>query len=176
MSNMRNLGKRKEREPVANIPVLLRFLQSLTTVHLPSGEYIGLLDSRSSKGLTQLLVLPSIRLQAFLPQSQGTIDRINKSPIQSRPPPTLVYINLYGPMHCGDSVGKILSNNEIFLQHPKFIEKHLEYKNPHYFTGPTDSSISESPAPQLSTIEDEVKALFEVGVDSLFSEIDRARG
>lgn len=182
MADMRKLERCDKRKAITNIPVLLRLLQSLTTVHLSSGEYIGLLDSRSSKGLAQLLALSSVRLQAFLPQPQRAIDKIDKSLSQSQLPSTPVYINIYGPMHFSDLTGRILSDNEIFLQHPKFNEKHLEYKNPHYFTGhtddphyftgPSDASISESPARLLSTIEEEVKALFEVGVDSFFSEIE----
>lgn len=173
MADMRNLGKLGKQKTITNIPVLFRLIHSLpTTIHLPSGEYIGLLDSRSSKGIIQLLTLPSIRFQAFLPQPQRTIHKIDKSPSQSQPTPTPLYINIYGPMHCGDSAGRILSDREIFLQHPKFNDKHLEYKNPHYFSGPTDAGISESPAQLLSKIEEEVKALFEVGVDSSLSEIE----
>lgn len=73
-------------------------------------------------------------------------------------------------MPSGDSAGRILSDNDMFLQHPKHNENHLEYKNPHYFTGYNDEIIHKSPVRLLRTVK-EVKTLFEVGDDSSLSEI-----
>lgn len=126
-----NHGGQKRRKVSANIPVGLRSLGPLMIVHQTSGEYIGLLDSRLSKGVNQLLSVPLVRLQAFL---------VGRLPFQSQSSPmsTSICINVYGPMQGGYAAGKILSDHRIFLQHPRSNEKHLGYRNPHYFTGCDD--------------------------------------
>lgn len=167
----KNHGGQKKRKVSANIPVGLRSLGPLMIVHQTSGEYIGLLDSRLSKGVNQLLSLPlvRIRLQAFFD---------GRLPFQSQSPPmsTSICINVYGPMQGGYAAGKILSDHKIFLQHPRFNEKHLGYRNPHYFTGCDDDheSIIKTGAPVglLSTVEAEIKTLFEANVESSMSEIN----
>lgn len=165
----KNHGGQKKRKVSANIPVGLRSLGPLMIVHQTSGEYIGLLDSRLSKGVNQLLSLSSVRLQAFL---------CGQLPFQSQSPPmpASICINVYGPMQGGYKAGKILSDHGIFLQHPRFNEKHLGYKNPHYFTGCDDDheSIIKTGAPVrlLSTVEAEIKTLFEANVESSMSEVN----
>lgn len=165
----KNHGGQKKRKVSRNILVGLRSLGPLMIVHQTSGEYIGLLDSRLSKGINHLLSLPSVRLQVYL------CDRL---PFQPRSPPmsTSICINVYGPIQGGYAAGKILSDHRIFLQHPMFNEKHLGYKNPHYFTGCDDDheSITKTGAAVrlLSTVEAEIKTLFESNYESLMSEIN----
>lgn len=80
-------------------------------------------------------------------------------------------------MSSGDSTGKILSDNDMFLQHPKHNDNHLEYKNPHYFTGYNDEITNKGPVRLLRTVNEvkplfeEVKNLFEVGDNSSLPEI-----
>lgn len=83
-----------------------------------------------------------------------------------------VYINIYGPANIGCSVGKILSDNDIYLQHPKHNEEQLGYKNPHYFTGPEEENSNKAPVLLVNKLGERIKTLFETSVNSSLPEVE----
>lgn len=146
----------------AMTPLSLRYHKELRAiaVHLESGEYWGLLDRCTTVGLMLLLELESIRLQVFtlVHKSVRKVAQGLQDPLSGIP----IYINVYGFENIFEDVGKILSDNQIFLQHPQHNESHLEYKNPHFLTIPNGViSTPSTPSRIPSETMDKITALFE---------------
>lgn len=123
-------------------------------VYLESGQYLGLLDAHTAAGINNLLEHHQVRLQAFIPVPRSK--KIRK-PVGDNLP---IFISVYGSESLFEAIGDILSNNKIFLQHPQHNEPHVQYKNPHFLTIPSQAS-------NLTTVRipdqvmDEVTTLFE---------------
>lgn len=168
------------------IEASINCLNSFSTVHLSNDtkEYIGLLDGVSARGIFQILEVPSVRIQAFFPPPQLCPERSTEGTCTPRAtdkdpqPPVFININVYGPSELGDDVGKILSENGIYLQHPKNNDKRLKYKNPHYFDEKEDIIMSQTTnsLPRLRNIEEEVKTIFDISVNDKIPEINMGVG
>ncbi|KAH8150923.1 uncharacterized protein LAJ45_05105 [Morchella importuna] len=172
-------SKRSKLKTHTQIETTINFLKSLATVHLSSGdkEYIGILDDISAKGISQILEIPSVRLQAFLPSPQPSPElppeEIPKTKTKEPQNSIFIYINVYGASSVGDDVGKILSTNRIYLQSPVNNEKKPKYKNPHYFNENehvTTSQVTASPS-RLRNVEEKVKTIFDININDKLPEI-----
>lgn len=137
-----------------------------TAVYLRSGEYLGLLDAHTATGLTNLLEEQVVRLQAFIAPQRKKSQQIRGGV------PTL--INIYGSERAFEAVGNILSENELFLQHPEGKEPHIDYKNPHFLTIPNISSSAT--IRKADEVVDEVTTLFEEVEHQELSQIEPGRG
>ncbi|KAI5843795.1 SNF2 family N-terminal domain-containing protein [Morchella snyderi] len=84
-----------------------------------------------------------------------------------------IYINIYGASSVGDNVGKILSANRIYLQHPINNEKKLKYKNPHYFdvTELVLTAQATASRPRIRNVEEKVKTIFDSNINDKLPEI-----
>ncbi|KAL2678983.1 hypothetical protein Neosp_009737 [[Neocosmospora] mangrovei] len=51
----------------------------------------------------------------------------------SKPSPIGVTVNVYGPKRLIDKVGQAMTNVDVVLQHPVFLDSETCYMNPHYF-------------------------------------------
>lgn len=76
----------------------------------------------------------------------------------------LIDIVLYGSRIIRDSVGEVLSNARIYLQHPCHQESDTEYDNPHFFLKLTavhpalqhsEESLASRPSPLENSVLDE---------------------
>ena len=97
-----------------------------------SGEYFGLLDQDTASALGPLVNQYSIHLTGFVPirpQTKSSKSSISRGSHQ-------LCILLYGIQEEIDTIGKLLSSNEIYLQHPQNQDDDVHYNNPHYLTRP----------------------------------------
>jgi hypothetical protein len=149
-------------------------------VHLSSGDkkYIGILDDISARGVSQILEIPSVRLQAFLPSPQPSPElflpeEITELKTKEPQNPIFIYINVYGASSVGDDVGRILSANGIYLQSPVNNEKKPKYKNPHYFNETELVTMTQVTAsrPSLRNVEEKVKTIFDTNINDKLPEI-----
>lgn len=173
------MNRKSKHKTLTPIEATINFLKSFATVHLSSGdnEYIGILDDISTKGISQILEIPSVRLQAFLPSPQPSHELFLKEipEMKTKEPQNSIflYINVYGASNVGDDVGKILSTNRIYLQSPVNNEKKPKYKNPHYFDENEHVTTSQvtSSRPRLRNVEEKVKTIFDININDKLPEI-----
>ena len=128
-------------------------------------EWLGLLDSDTGTALNHLLSRYSVHLVSFIPIVRWT-DKdgyfmVNRSETYQ------VHTIIYGTSEELDSIGGILSDEGIFLQHPTYIDCHTTYENPQYLRRPgTDMEIpaalsSNSYAKKFNLTTDRLEQLFE---------------
>ncbi|SLM40972.1 snf2 family domain-containing protein [Lasallia pustulata] len=96
----------------------------------PTGKDFGTVDVRTSLGLAPLMdsSTPKIRVQARL-------DIRKKKPGEIPGKPCSEYfnmtVNLYGPMRTATSIGKFLSQKQLWLRTPFGVDNGVEVCNPH---------------------------------------------
>jgi SWI/SNF-related matrix-associated actin-dependent regulator of chromatin subfamily A3 len=116
----------------------------LITVYSRSGAYCGLLCTHITRALTQIAQKCFLRFEAFVSSE-------NKEKANS------ISINIYGLLEDSETIGDLLSDNEVFLQRPSKYDDSYEYRNPQYFTIPetermgieTDTDLSHDSAAVL---------------------------
>ena len=120
---------------------------TVTIHHHTSMAYAGLLDREVANVLGELSEVCAVTFTVCVPGIPSMIKRETTS--TSRP--SKVSITLYGFREDSDSVGKILSDASVFLQHPECYDNSVPYENPHYLTRPGNSfSVPESALPTVS--------------------------
>ena len=103
---------------VQDVPLQFVYEGEAITVHLASGQYLGLLSSRQARILQQISVMGA-KLQAFL----------NKERLNSRDEWTFaILVNVYGACECAQLVGEALSKHDLYLQDPAAAIEHA-YRN-----------------------------------------------
>lgn len=95
-----------------------------------SGKDFGNVDVRTSQGLAPLMdsKSPRFRAQARLNTRKK---KANECPGQPCSDYMDVTINLYGPKHFAQTVGRLFSQKQIFLRTPFSVDKGVEVCNPH---------------------------------------------
>lgn len=95
---------------------------------------VAIVHSLTASALETLRDLPSIRLEAVLPD--GAVD----TPIQQhgtrKKTMFPISINVYGSEKVVQQVGKRLSKARTYLQHPTTLNENVPYDNPHYYDIP----------------------------------------
>lgn len=96
----------------------------------PQGTQFALLDTRTSKALRALLALQHVQFTVtILPDSDvGMRPELNGA--------CQVSVNIYGTATSIHQVGRLLTEQRRYLQHPPLLEYGVEYINPHYFVAP----------------------------------------
>ena len=96
----------------------------------PAGKDIGNVDVKTSLGLVPVMdsLRPKIRVQARLNTRKKKAGEIPGAPISEYFDMT---VNLYGPKRSVVSVGKFLSQKQLYLRTPFNIDKGVELCNPH---------------------------------------------
>ncbi|MCJ1355965.1 MAG: hypothetical protein MMC33_005959 [Icmadophila ericetorum] len=109
---------------------------SIIRVYDPSGRDFGTVDTRTSLGLASLMdsTNPRIRTQARLTTRKREPDQI---PGQQCSAYFDMTINLYGPRRHAASIGKYLSQKQLFLRNPYGVEKGIDVCNPHAYQNPS---------------------------------------
>ena len=93
-----------------------------------SSEYLGFLEAKIGKLISQILKNSSAELAAF----------ISFEPISNSTNLTAkhIYAIIYAPHEEVELIGIALSRDEIFLQHPTSIDDGVQYENPHFLIRP----------------------------------------
>lgn len=116
----------------------------------PIGKDFGNVDIRTAQGLAKVMDSknPRYRTQARLPLRKRKKDEYPEKECSESIPMT---INLYGPKSKAHSVGKWLSQRQIFLRAPMSSDVNVEVFNPHQLsTAPPRTSNGGSYAPSAS--------------------------
>ncbi|KAH0544733.1 hypothetical protein FGG08_001100 [Glutinoglossum americanum] len=120
INNSRSFGSLFKDNAQPNIGDLTLAQQGgLITVHGTLGNYLGLLDPRTSKAITNLAENYFVHVEAYCLQ--------NPDPSKRQ---ATISINLYGLSENIGEVGDILFNNGVFLQLPSKYDPKVEYRNP----------------------------------------------
>ena len=95
----------------------------------------AILDKRTTRVFQRLSDLVTIRFEAFLDGNDtGKPGKHWKKGRETIGLP--LCINVYGSRRIAQEVGKRLSKEGSFLQHPYLLDESIEYDNPHYFKLP----------------------------------------
>lgn len=114
------------------VEVSLKFRGSLVTIHhQDSKKYAGLVDHDTGQVLGQLERAYSVTFTAFLGAKPATS---SKKPEVADPPKLQIVV--YGLQGDGDSIGTLLSEKNLYLQHPQIYDSSVPYANPHYLVRP----------------------------------------
>ena len=117
-------------------PVPLRILEDTRIVWaLKSNTVFGYLDSNTSKIIEVLEKDLKLQLFAERTLSQDTSGAIRKPKHKYQTSDygasLKLYIVLYGSPHLFEAVGLFASKCNLFLQHPKYCDYNVPYRNPH---------------------------------------------
>ncbi|KAI1871434.1 uncharacterized protein JN550_004428 [Neoarthrinium moseri] len=119
-------------QPMQNTAQNQRFRLKDKTDHIQlsfvDGTEFGYLRSNMTKGLSDLLALPSLYFEAVVGTDilRDTIGRASK-PNEAL---VRVNINVYGPQDKADHVGDHLTSQKLWLQKPDHPLRHVDYNNP----------------------------------------------
>jgi SWI/SNF-related matrix-associated actin-dependent regulator of chromatin subfamily A3 len=114
---------------------------------------MGIIDGSAEAVLLPLLEKSLLRVQgvALLP-----LDFSEKQSKGSKTVTSDIFLNVFGRPEFADAVGLFLSDNGLFLQHPKYPEGGYRYQNPHVFSRRFENVITENTItgglPVLSTV------------------------
>ena len=102
----------------------------------PAGKDFGNVDVKTSLGLVPVMdsIRPKIRVQARLVPRKKKVGEIPGAPISDYFDMT---VNLYGPKRSVVNVGKFLSQKQLYLRTPYYIDRGVELCNPHAVQHPT---------------------------------------
>lgn len=114
----------------SRIPVTLMPYGDLFRLHLvESNRYAGLIESATLNKITSRF---SVRLMVMI---RNCKEKIKKSH-SSKPTDVDVEVVIYGFRRDADSIGNLLSEDEIYLQHPTEHDHRFVYFNPQYLLRP----------------------------------------
>ncbi|KAI5858908.1 SNF2 family N-terminal domain-containing protein [Tricharina praecox] len=107
------------------------------------GTILGHIEQNIRTTLHSLLVRDLVRIQgvALLPFGYNQVRSKSNQKVT-----TEVYLNVFGPPEVAAPVGRFLSDNSVFLQHPIFPEPGFAYKNPHLISKCYSGIITECTA------------------------------
>ena len=112
----------------SRIEVALKFSsQGVTVHHATSLAYGGLLHQKLARPLGELNRQHQISFLAFVAEDVGEL---------SGKRPNRLCINLYGAEESSRSIGDVLDQASLFLQHPQLSDLTVPYLNPHYLVRP----------------------------------------
>jgi SNF2 family DNA or RNA helicase len=98
------------------------------TIHHANGDCLGRLDSQTTRILSLIAAMASLRFDALISVSRNRTASIE--------------INIYGSLDDSDSIGDALSLNNVFLQAPSAFDTGYEYRNPQNFEIPDGQGAS----------------------------------
>jgi len=110
------------------VSVNLSFDKDLALLKSATNAHLGIVESRIGRELSILRRKFSMRLDAFISNCRGNSSESSKE--------SLANIVLYGLHENLDLIGRQLSDQQIYLQHPLAYDTSLIYDNPHYFLPP----------------------------------------
>ncbi|KAF8545103.1 SNF2 family N-terminal domain-containing protein [Trichophaea hybrida] len=114
----------------------------MTDMIVQSADYktvLGSVDQSITTVLLPLINRPALNLRiqgVALPSLKFTQTR-SKVKLE-------VFLNIFGVSEFGELVGKYLSDNKVFFQHPKYPEAGFPYKNPHIISKRFSAVITEN--------------------------------
>lgn len=155
--------------------VLLKINGSMTMVYTSeSSKYLGLLDPCTADVLARLSQSYSVTLRAFLLTEKKKDLAQKPSELKFR----RVYILVYGIHLESDNVGNMLSEKNVFLQHPKWYDHRVTYSNPHYLLMPgTEIGLLQyDESREFSTSNHSSQSKKTVPIDQITSIFDSAQG
>jgi hypothetical protein len=100
----------------------------VTVVHDHSEICAGLLELHAAKALAKLHQAFRVTFNAYVPGCKG---KKSGQRVSSK-----LFVLLYGMRGDAELVGKVLSDADIFLQHPIHQDSSVLYHNPHYLIRP----------------------------------------
>ena len=146
----------------------------MTTVHSvhksSNSEYMGLLDHETASALDHICQGYDVDTRAYILHDRKS-DSKNGSVIWGASIP--IYVLVFRHPQDSELIGQLLSEKEIFLQHPQYRE-HLElYKNPQYLLPPGQEypridCIHDDPSFSYKEPANESENLKEIRLDDIF--------
>ena len=118
--------------------------QTVTVRNHDSMAYGGLLRPSLAQPIIQIFVQHHVSFVAFV------LKAVKGEDIAQLARPYRLCINIYGPKDVSKSVGDVLDNAGIYLQHPLSIDLAGPYINPHYLVRPGANHPTPSVEQQLS--------------------------
>lgn len=129
------------------------------------------LDAATTRALQTLAGIKSLRFQAVLDGED--LGRPGHQGRKEKKPTMPVSINIYGCQEVMQEVGKRLSKEQIYLQHPSHLDD-VKYSNPHVFVLPGMDQRYHFHLPSAS--DQEVRGLEVLDIGRLFEEVDHTQG
>lgn len=134
-------------------------------LQLPDNSEFAVLDTRSTRKLTAIGDVTSIRFEAAIEAEKL---KKRKKDTKVNPTPFEVTINIYGLGSVADDVQSKLSAASAFLQHPKTLLKGKIYRNPQileFAEGQIDMQCfvgitNDPPSTRRARISDEINNIF----------------
>jgi hypothetical protein len=106
----------------------------MVTVHYQdSNKYAGLIDRSTGQALGQLVRTYPVTLSAFISREFGTSF---KSSAEASSKQHCLQVLVYGLEQDSEPIGALLSENCLYLQHPRTYDNSATYFNPHYLARP----------------------------------------
>lgn len=96
------------------------------------GIKLAVLDVQTTSKLQALSHMPSTRSEAVI----DTCTIMKRRHNSKSAAPFEVSINIFGPESDADEVGLALSEDKVYLQHPRALDANIKYYNPDFLTFP----------------------------------------
>ena len=107
----------------------LRKKEEQVILHFPDGSEFSVLNNHAAKALEKLVDRPALQFEAHgsVRTILETIGRVTKQADAV----VRVNINVYGPKESSREVGRLLTDEKVYLQRPDKLRDGMTYKNPH---------------------------------------------
>jgi len=132
------LDEREFSSVLANSSILQRFLISFhndyCALQSESKAVFAILHTPTTKALRALSDLHPLRFEAIL--INGDLSKSSEQWKTTKEVGISVSIEIYGPRKIAAEIGRRLSKANTYLQHPRHLDRYIEYDNPHYFALP----------------------------------------
>ncbi|KAI9778366.1 MAG: hypothetical protein M1839_008154 [Geoglossum umbratile] len=151
-----------------NLQLIFRrhcFLQSC------NGKDIAIVHSKTSHALRALNDLDSIHYEVYVAPNEWAENILSFKNIGKAACIT-VELNIFGPVGKSHAVGKVLSKAGIYLQHPRLLDGHIQYENPHFITFPHLSLSSSRLLTPSLTPDSEISPL-STDISSVLDSLDQ---
>jgi SWI/SNF-related matrix-associated actin-dependent regulator of chromatin subfamily A3 len=132
------------------------------------------LNNHHARVFDEILQIPSIEMEAFvdLVTFKQTIEKASKANEATM----RVNMNVYGRREEVEAIGKLLSNEKIFLQDPDHPRAGLDYINPHLFDAPEAGCIPGQDVISTRVSESQAedsKSSFHEAVNDIYASLKR---
>ncbi|KAH0562510.1 hypothetical protein GP486_002802 [Trichoglossum hirsutum] len=151
-----------------NLQLIFRrhcFLQSR------NGKDIAIVHFKTSNALRALNDLDSVRYEVYVAPNEWA-EKILSFKNIGKAACITVELNIFGSVDKSHAVGKVLSKAGIYLQHPRLLDSHIEYENPHFISF-SHLSLSNSRLPTPSLTPDSGSSPSSTDISSVLDNLDQ---
>lgn len=136
-------------EPGAIVHLHLSHQLDCYTIALPDGRAFAVVNCKAALAFDKLRSTPGVSLRVYTARTDLASALRSATKATRKADFVLVHVNVDGPSCRSESLGDLLSANEIFLQEPVWNDPDVPYSNPHVLDFP-DISEEDSWANDLA--------------------------